>query len=370
MTFRLTEEDVKNLLAEPSEETRTAIANKVALNYATEGVFDAEEMKVAEHIFSLLVNDTALQVRGTLAQHLKDSNRLPRDILLKMAEDEESVSLPILQFSRLLNDTDLLRIIRNSQDISKHLAIARREKVSPTVSQALVDTRQTEVVGILLENDGAQFYENTFREIIEDFAEDDSIIHRLVQRGDLPLTTAEKLISLVSDELAEQLERKYNISSEQLGCEIEQSREMATLRLLDNTVDQEEIDKLISQMMAFKRLTPSIILTALCRGNIRFFETSMARLAKIPVPNARTLIHDRGELGFKSLYRKAELPESLFDAVRIVLQVIQSMPDAGVRPGSIHFANRVVERIFQLAEAQEVENISYIIALIRQNATR
>ena len=38
-----------------------------------------------------------------------------------------------------------------------------------------------------------------------------------------------------------------------------------------------------------------------------------------------------------------------------------------VRPGNIHYANRAVEKIFMRAEGREIENLAYIIALIRQN---
>ena len=127
--------------------------------------------------------------------------------------------------------------------------------------------------------------------------------------------------------------------------------------------------QLVQQLFESDRLTPSIILTALCRGNFTFFEASLARMAGIPLENARRLIKDKGDLGFRSVYQKAGLPDSMFDACRLVLSVMHEISEQGgdVAPGTIHFANRVVEKVLLHQQGREVENLAYILALIRQN---
>ena len=141
-----------------------------------------------------------------------------------------------------------------------------------------------------------------------------------------------------------------------------------TLKLVRQIRSPQEIDRLIGQLMAFDRLTPSLILSALCHGNVSFFETALARLSGIAVANARALISDKGDLGFRAIYNKSGLPEAMFPAVRTLLATVRMLDGEGEQPGSAHYANRVVERLLGSAEQSPVDNLSYIIALVRRGA--
>ena len=44
------------------------------------------------------------------------------------------------------------------------------------------------------------------------------------------------------------------------------------------------------------RLTPSLMLRALCMGDVAILEASLSLLGKVPLTNARLLIHDAGRL--------------------------------------------------------------------------
>jgi uncharacterized protein (DUF2336 family) len=124
----------------------------------------------------------------------------------------------------------------------------------------------------------------------------------------------------------------------------------------------------VHQLHASGKLTPSIILSALCQGDFNFFETSLAHLSSIPVTNARKLIGDRGELGFRAIYNKSGLPEAMFPAVKLLLKIVRELDVEGEVKGSSRYANRIVERILQYSEDTQMENLSYIIALVRKVA--
>src|SRR3546814_17406445 len=53
-----------------------------------------------------------------------------------------------------------------------------------------------------------------------------------------------------------------------------------------------------------------------------FFEAAMARLGNVQLKNAKKLIHEGGDLGLRSLYEKAKMPERLFSAVRAAVQIL------------------------------------------------
>lgn len=363
----LSQDDVRRLLSESDDETRVDVARKIAEAHSA-GEFKKTELLIAEQIFRVLLRDTEVRVRAALAQGLKNDPTAPKDVIKSLAADEEMVALPVLESTEVLDDADLVEIVRNHEAITRHIAIANRKSVSPVVSAALVETENPAVVSHLVRNEGADISENSYRKIIDDHSESSDIVMHLVHRAHLPVAVVEDLLSIVSDTVARELKNKYKDVSLKLEQESQKTREAMTLRLLDTTLEPDDVQHLVDQMHEHERLTPSIVLTALCRGNFTFFEISLAKLAGIPTANARKLINDKGTLGFQSLYKKAGLPESMFEPCRLVLDVMHEMHQNNeLRPGNINFANRVVEKLFVKAQGRDVDNLAYIIALIRQN---
>lgn len=363
----LSQDDVRRLLSESDGSSRAEVATKIAGAHSS-GDFKETELLVAEQIFRLLLRDTEVQVRAALAEGLKNDKNAPKDVIKSLAADEADVAMPVLESSEVLDDADLLEIVSGHEEITKHIAIANRKNVSNAVSAALVETENPDVVNHLVKNEGAEISDTSYKKIITDHSGSEDIVSNVVQRANLPAAVVENLLSIVSETVADELKSKYKGASQQLEQESQKARENMTLKLLDTAVDPEEVQQLVDQMHASGRLSPSIILTALCRGNFAFFEVSLAKMTGIPASNARRLINDKGALGFKSLYEKAGLPESMFEPCRLVLDVMHEMDQQNeLRPGNINFANRVVEKLFVKAQGRDVENLAYIIALIRQN---
>jgi len=363
----LTPEEVLGLLRDTTPETLIGLTEKMGATYSGEPLNPSETM-MAEQIFRLLMRDTELRVRMTLAQHVKESTNIPRDIVMSLAHDVEEVSLPMLQYSQVLTDEDLVDLIHNTDEISRYLAISKRPQVSGMVSDTLLSKGNDEVAATLVDNSGAEISERGYARIVDQYKSNVILMESLSQRPRLPVSAVEKLVHIVSSSLGETLKKKYKLPTEQIEKEVEKTREGETLELIRGSASQEEIDKLINQLISFGRLTPSIILSALCQGDFAFFETSLARLSNISVANARTLISDRGELGFRAIYNKSGLSDAMFPAVKLLLKVVRELDEAGEKPGSSRYPNRIVERILQYSEGSEIENLSYIIALVRRVA--
>jgi len=363
----LSPDDIRRLLEDASTQTRIDITQKIAASYGTQELHD-REYKVAEQIFRLLLRDTEIKVRATLAEQIKSSTVIPRDIVLKMARDVESVSLPVLEFSAIFTDDDLVDLIQSTQATSRHLAVTKRRNVSQLVSNALLATNNDMVATSLVKNNGADIAAADLTLLIDKNSANNEMMEAMGARSKLPLAAAEKLVSIVSGSLAEALKKKYQLATSDMEAPVAATRESETLDIMQDMDDDEAIERLVSQMHTSDRLSPSIILSSLCQGNFAFFEASLARLSNIPINNVRQLISDKGELGFRALYNKSGLPDTMFPAVRMLLRVVREMAILGERPGKARFANNVVERLLHAAEDEPVENLSYIIALVRRSA--
>ncbi len=369
VTHALTPQEVNRLLEDKTPAVRLELTGKIAGAYSQDQ-FSVKERQAAEQIFRLLVRDAEVSIRTALASHIKDSAHIPRDIVMPLARDVAEVSLPVLQYSKVLTDRDLVELVNGTQETSRHLAISQRKDVSDIVIGTLLDKGNDSVAAALMNNPGAQISEFSLAKIVDNFSKNESLMKAVAERPQLSSAMAEKMIHVVSGALADSLKKKYKRSGEQkqIEQEIDKVRESETLKLVRKSKSQEDIDQLVTQLQAAGRLTPSLILSSLCQGDFSFFETSLAKLSNIPVANARKLIADRGDLGFRAIYNKSGLPDAMFPAVRMLLRVMRELDAEGEKPGSPRYANRVVERLLQYAEENPVENLSYIIALVRQIA--
>ncbi|MBY0407153.1 MAG: DUF2336 domain-containing protein, partial [Rickettsiales bacterium] len=359
--------DVLRLLDDRSPATLTLVTGKIAAQYGQKQLSGSEQM-AAEQIFRLILRETETSVRATLSEQVKKAASLPHDIALSLARDVEEVALPMLEHSEALTDSDLLELVQATQSSVRHLAIARRDRVPEKISDTLITRGNDKVAATLVDNPGADISEKGMTKIVERFPENKPLMSALVSRPHLPATVAEKLIAHVSDSLAKTLKEKHNLSDTAITEQVEETREGETLKLIRQTRDQHEIERLVQQLLGFGRLTPSIILTGLSQGNFLFFETALARMSGVAVSNARALISDKGALGFRAIYNKSGLPEAMFPAVRLLLATVRELDAAGDTPGTPRYTNHLVERLLQHAETNHVENLSYIIALVRRSA--
>jgi uncharacterized protein (DUF2336 family) len=369
-TSKLTHDDVTRLLAEPSAEARAETASKLATQFG-HGELSENERQLAEDIFRLMVKDAEVRVRQSLAVHLKESPAVPHDVALTLARDVDTVALPILQFSRVLTDADLLDIVRG-QDVGKQVAIARRSEVSSVVSDALVDTRNQEVVSNLVANEGADISEQSLQKVVDEFGAEASIQGPLVRRAKLPVTVVERLYTMVSDQLRDHLISHHQLSGTLATDIAVQSRERATISL-SAELGTDDVEGLVKHLKANNRLTPSIMLRSVCMGDMAFFEMGMAVLGKVPLVNAQKLIHDPGKLGFKALYTKAKLPDPLYPAFRCAIEVARENAYDGGELDRERYCRRMIERVLtqyeELGITFDSTDLEYLLTKLTQLPT-
>lgn len=359
----LTESDVARLLADRSAQTRVSTAEKIAGEF-TSGGLSQRERTLAIEIFRLMMQDAEVRVRQALAEELKACPYLPHDIAKTMASDVEQVAVPVLQFSAVLTDADLIEIVTSLNRAKQH-AIARRARVSAAVSAALVDHGDSEVVIELLRNTGATIEEPTLVQVVQKHGTDDKVMQPLVDRSELPLTVAERLVTRVSEEMRRVLVLRHKMSEDLATSLTRRSRERVTIGLLKPGTSDAEVQRIITQLRAEGRLTPSLLLRMLCEGDLRFFEAAMATLAGIPWLNASRLIHDAGQRGLAALCRAAGLPEQICPAIQAALAVARETAHDAREDDRERHARRSIERMVTQVETIPdfgVENLDYLLA--------
>ncbi len=366
----LTQADVTRLLSDSSPRTRARTTAKIAAEFDAATLSEAER-RIAEDIFRTLVKDTEVLVREALAAHLKSTPELPHDVALALARDVDSVALPVLKFSEVLTDDDLIEIVRG-QEPAKQVAIAQRTGVSEAVSDALVDTSNEIAVAHLVGNEGAALSEDAFERVIDNYNESTSVADSLARRPNLPPAISERVVSALSERLQAYLVAEHDVSPDIASTLILQARERATATLIDYGSNDADLESLIEQLDRKERLTPSLLLRVLCVGDLNFFERAMSKLTNLPLPNVRILIHDKGMLGLEPLYMRAGLPQGLYPAFRAAVSLVVETDYDGGPNDRRRYVERIMERMLTKFEDPTVciapDDIEYLMAKLRQLA--
>ena len=358
MQSTLTQADVAKLLAEPSSAVRAELAGKLGLEIENPDLSPAESA-LAQDIVRLMAKDVEASVRQALSQNLRNAIHLPHDIALRLALDIESVALPILEHSTVLTDADLIEIVQKGET-AKQKIVAGRRGISESVSEALVTTGGETVVATLMGNVTAKISEKSLSKAVDRFASSDIVKEKMIRRTTLPPTVTERLITMVADNMRDYLVSHHQVSPEVAADIVLQSRERTIVGMTGKS-NTEELEKMIVQMHENKRLTPSLVVRALCMGDIAFFEMSIAVMANVPVVNARILIHDSGQLGLRSLCERCGIPADIMPAVRTAIDVVHETPMDGGEGDRERYRARVIERILTKYEDLGGDTVDYLL---------
>ncbi|MBY0355449.1 MAG: DUF2336 domain-containing protein [Rickettsiales bacterium] len=341
---------------------RSYIASKVSEQF-NHSQFTPNEAKIAIEIFRLLLRDTSSMVRKAIAENLKRNHQVPRDVVLALANDTAEIAMPVLEFSMLLNDEDLLEIIRSTREVRKWLAISRRHNLSAKVSRQLVATRSEIVVVSLLGNSDADIGDADLEYLLNEFRHEQDILESLVFRGGMNVRLAEKLHSLVSTQLKKQLTKKFRLPWNMVSQEADLQRESAMLRFLTLWMSEEETVLLVQQMHKNKRLSISLTLRALAQGEKQFFDAALATRADVSQDSARKLLLDRGPLGFRTLCTAAGVPANFVDALDAIYRYVQQSP-RNEHVDSATYTQQLLDYIRAHRYDQLVTNMNAVINFI------
>jgi uncharacterized protein (DUF2336 family) len=347
------------LIKGPTIDDRAQAAHKLC-RCIDEADLSVEERRHAESIIAIMAADAAVLVRRALAVALKNSPRLPRDIANKLAQDIDTIALPVIMNSPVLTDADLVEIIR-AYPPSKQVAVASREHLSTAVTGAIAEYAVTEAVERALANDNALFNEEGLDTTLYRFAGTSNIMQAMVRRSALPVGVTEKLVSMVTGELFDHLVNNHELPP-QIAIDLSMaSRERATLDIVEQAIRQSDLPRFVQQLNLNGRLTPSILMRALCLGQMDFVEHAMAELAGMSHQRMWLMMHDSGPLGLKSACERAGLPPRLFASIRAAIDVYHGIEREGAARDRITFRKRMLERTLTLFQSVPKDDLDYLL---------
>ncbi len=323
------------LLSEDRDEAvRAGLAAKVAR--VLPGLGPAEHKRAEAYVEKVLVTlarDEAARVRRVLAEAVKDMIEVPREVVQRLARDATpAVATPVLEFSPLLSEADLIEIIEAGCAEGQLEAISRRRGLGAPVADAVVAVDSEPATAALLANDSAQIREETLDLLVERARKVVAWQEPLVARPKLSMAAVRKLAAFVADRLVEDLEARQDLDSKtakSLAKEVKKrlkAREKAAKEKArqDDEASPEERAKALE---AKGELTEAAIAEALGAGDRGFVAAALAEKSGLAETAIAKVLDAQSAKGVVSLAWKAGLSAEF--AVQLQTRL------GGIAPGDL-----------------------------------
>lgn len=309
--------DVQSLLAlarEKSEQARNHLFEVMGDMFMDQSrVLTVQERSLMVDILEKLIVEVSREMRERLSQRLSMAPHLPRELAVLLANDEIDVAAPILMNCPALHQLDLIEIIH--QRSRQHmLAIAMRRDLALQVSDALVETGDVDVIRILLENHDAQISTATLAYIVEQSKSIDDFQGPLLRRHDLPRELAIKMYYWVSAALRQFILDKFRVDANELDELIEPVLQ-AQVASVQEEAPSDAAQFLAKELKRKGKLSSTVIIQTLRRGEIALFETMMSELAQLRLSLVRRLLYEDGGEGLAIMSRAMGLTREEFATV-------------------------------------------------------
>ena len=291
-----------------------------------------------------LIKEVEDTVRRTLAEQLAGRKDAPRDVILLLANDKIEVAYPILLQSEVLLDLELVEIIHH-RTLEYQLAIAMRETVSETVSQALVATGGADVIKTLLENQGAQISQSTLEYLVEESQRVDTYHNPLLSRPELGVELAQRMYWWVSAALREHILEHFAIGAGDLDDMLEQA--ITTLNGRGDSAGELRKSLILADRLAERNaINPGLLVNTLRRGEIALFEALMSRITGIRPQLVRRLLFERGGEGLAVACKAIDVDAASFASIFVLsrkARPYEPPPERGEVTRLLKFFNDIKE---------------------------
>ncbi|SLN25339.1 DUF2336 domain-containing protein [Oceanibacterium hippocampi] len=296
------------LASDRDDEVRCQLALKIGRLLPT---LDCETQVVVRErtieVLDILANDQLPKVRAILAEELKTCVAAPKSVILKLAQDIEAiVAAPILEYSPLLSDQDLLEIIAAGVAEGAMPAIARRRDLPAEVSDAVVASLEIPAIAALLANPSTQIREETL-DMILDHAEDLECLHEpVVMRADLSVRAIKRIAGFVAASLVDIL-----VSNNELPDDVEQDlkeavrKRIAEAEAAPNDDDPGEVEA--QRLSSLGKLDEEAITFALDANHAEFVIHGLALRSDIAPGTVRRIFAARNAKAITALAWKSNL---------------------------------------------------------------
>jgi uncharacterized protein (DUF2336 family) len=324
-----------------------------------------DDRAAAEGAFLRLLDDASPLVRQAMAEVFASSVHAPAVIVQALSIDQASVARPVLEYSPLLIDADLVDIVAAGNS-EMQCAIARRTSLPASVCAAIAEVGTAAAALELMANASAKLGPISYDRIVERHGHLPAIREKMLMLEDLPSAIRLALVAKLSETLTQFVVGRNWLSADRAGRIASETRARSTVNIAARSRG-DDMRGLVRHLRATGQLTAGLILRALLSGNLELFDCALVELSGLPQGRVSALLHDRGDASLNALLTRAGLPQSTFPAFRAALEASHEIGFVGTVDEAARLRRTLVERVLTRCETDE-EAAEPLLTLLRRFA--
>jgi uncharacterized protein (DUF2336 family) len=271
-----------------------------------------------------LVDDPSVLVRRALAEAVCRSCEAPRAVVLALAADEPEAAAPVLQYSPVLTDADLVDCIATG-DAEAQTTLALRANLPPRAKAALAELGRRDALLALIGNLEIDCPAELLGCILDRFGDDAALRDKLLERPALPAALRARIAVAAAKDLG--VEASLWMAPARAERVAREARDQAICTIASSCRPDERAD-LTRALRAAGSLTPALLLRSLLGGERVLFAQALAELSGLPLPRVAAFILEPQGEGFAALARRAGLKAGVTLAFRAALAAIRTQVGA------------------------------------------
>jgi uncharacterized protein (DUF2336 family) len=293
---------------------RMLVATIGDLFFSQHDILSDRERALMTEILRQLIHDVEVSVRRALAERLAEQPLAPHELVVALANDEIEVAHPLLVNSDVLQDLELIEIIRN-RTLEHQLAIGIRKAVSEEVTDALVATDSVDVIKTLLENHHAKISQRTMEYLVEQSQRVDTYQNPLLRRPDLETTLAKRMYWWVSAALRTYILERYEVDPGELDETMESTVKALTE---DNGEQRPKAVELANELAERKEISPALIVKTLREGEVALFAALFSKYTGIRLQLVQRMLFEPGGEGLAIACKGSGIDKSTFASIYVL----------------------------------------------------
>lgn len=201
---------------QPIGRARVALVKRLADVVCLPGSrVNAFERSMVADLLVEMLREGEPEDRARVAKRLSGLTEVPTTILRLLLRDDIEVSAPLLEDGTSTPDGELILCAREATTLHRRMIACRRE-ISELVVDALVEKGESDVVELLLKNQGARFSATSLERVVADSREEPRHIAGLLRRSELRPSHAYVMFWWADPEARRTILQRFAVSREVL----------------------------------------------------------------------------------------------------------------------------------------------------------
>ena len=338
---------------------RKALVDAVSdLFFGNQDVLSDREKALMTDILRQIVHDVEMSVRRELAKRLADRNNVPRDLVVTLANDDIEVAHPVLLDSELLHDTDLIEIIHH-RTLEHQLAIAMRKSLNESVTDALAETGNEDVIKTMLKNANARISKGTMAYLVDQSKRVDTYQNPLMKRPELEPELAKRMYWWVSAALRKHIVENFDVDPTELDDTLEDTVKQAIGKAAaDRDKAQTPMD-LADRLAESDEITPRLLVQILRQGEVPLFEALFAKLTGLRMRLVRRMLFEPGGEALAIACKAVDIDKPTFASLFLLSRKARSDEEV--------VNQRELTRVLELFDQIKVESAKAVLKKWRRD---